>query len=295
MAPRVRYWLLRKFARPIARLADLLHLMPVLAHLESIIALIQGKGSASGWDIASEGRTAARFVPPGGVLFDVGSNRGQFLQAFLDAGGHAAVHAFEPADHLASAVRASFPEVTVSAVALGAAEGSAVLAGPAASSGLLSLLDRMDTPVVHRDQAGFSTEVRITTLESYCTERSIDHIDYLKIDTEGSEMDVLQGAGGMLEPRTIRAVQFEFSSAEMCARVFFHDFWELFTERGYRLNRLAPGGRLIPIAHYYEDLEYFRGATNYLALPPGIEDQSSGDEPWSSVFGRAKRDRDTHG
>lgn len=267
MARGYRYFILRNIVRPLTTLLGRLHLLPKLGFLESVLALMQGKGAASGWDIDSEGHTAARFVPPGGVLFDIGSNRGQFLEAFFAAGGSGTVHAFEPADHLAAEVKDRFPHVTVTTVALGAAEGSAILAGPGAGSGLLSLLDRVDTPASARQQAGWSAEVAVKTLESYCAERSIDRIDYLKIDTEGTEMEVLRGAGGLLRPETIRTVQFEFSSAAVSGRIFFRDVWDLFTERGYRLHRLAPGGTLVPITRYYEDLEYFRGATNYVARP----------------------------
>lgn len=35
---------------------------------------------------------------------------------------------------------------------------------------------------------------------------------------------------------------------------------------GYQLVRIAPGGRLVKVPAYYESLEYFRGATNYLGL-----------------------------
>ena len=39
-------------------------------------------------------------------------------------------------------------------------------------------------------------EVRKTTLSKYCIDNRIAKINFLKIDTEGSEMDVLTGAGG---------------------------------------------------------------------------------------------------
>ena len=63
----------------------------------------------------------------------------------------------------------------------------------------------------------------------------------------------------------MRAISVEFGSGNITTRTFFHDIWDLLHPRGYQLARIAPGGRLIPVTEYYEDLEYFRGVTNYLA------------------------------
>jgi hypothetical protein len=41
--------------------------------------------------------------------------------------------------------------------------------------------------------------------------------------------------------------------------------WELLGPLGYDLYRIVPGGRTVKIVHYDETLEFFRGATNYIA------------------------------
>lgn len=45
------------------------------------------------------------------------------------------------------------------------------------------------------------TEVDVTTLDNFCENHGINHVDYLKIDVEGGEYDLLQGATSTL-PRT---------------------------------------------------------------------------------------------
>lgn len=45
-------------------------------------------------------------------------------------------------------------------------------------------------------------EVEVTTLEAFARERRLDHIDYLKLDVEGSEYEVLAGVGSALLRRT---------------------------------------------------------------------------------------------
>jgi hypothetical protein len=49
------------------------------------------------------------------------------------------------------------------------------------------------------------------------------------------------------------------------SRTFFRDFWELLIPLGFEIRRICPGGRTIGVKSYYEDLEMFRGVTNYIA------------------------------
>jgi hypothetical protein len=46
--------------------------------------------------------------------------------------------------------------------------------------------------------------------------------------------------------------------------VFFKDCWDLITGHGYSLWRIVPGGRPVPVRAYREDLEHFRGVSNYI-------------------------------
>ena len=54
-------------------------------------------------------------------------------------------------------------------------------------------------------------EVKTTTIDDYCSDNNIDKIDVLKIDVEGYEYNVLQGARKMLESHSIEMIIFEIS------------------------------------------------------------------------------------
>jgi hypothetical protein len=98
------------------------------------------------------------------------------------------------------------------------------------------------------------------------TEYAIDKVDFMKVDVEGHELAVLSGARQMLNSQRIVALSFEFGSGQINSRCFFHDFWDLLHPLGYRVQRICPGGMLLEIEEYYEDLEHFRGVSNYLAV-----------------------------
>jgi len=87
-------------------------------------------------------------------------------------------------------------------------------------------------------------------------------IDYVKIDVEGHELDVLEGFGSIID--NVRIIQFEFGGANIDTRTFFQDFWYFFTNKNYSLYRITPIG-VLPIRKYTE-LDEFFSTTNYIAV-----------------------------
>lgn len=66
----------------------------------------------------------------------------------------------------------------------------------------------INRPLFKQDKP--SSQISVTTLDNFCNKNSIDQIDFLKIDTEGFELEVLLGAKKMLSEEQIRYVQFEY-------------------------------------------------------------------------------------
>ena len=52
-----------------------------------------------------------------------------------------------------------------------------------------------------------SFDVKTDTIDNFCNEQGIDFIDILKIDTEGSELEVLEGAKNMLNKTNIILIE----------------------------------------------------------------------------------------
>ena len=206
---------------------------------------------------------------PRPVIVNVGANRGQWAAAMMSNIPRAQWVLVEPAmacQPPLAALRASrqVGEVTVCAVALSEAAGTADLWADAPGSPTASVFQRPDGYLHHLTDA--VEQVPVTTLDALAAELDVRRIDLLKMDCEGSEFAVLRGASGLLARRAIRVISFEFGSAAVAARVFFHDFWELLAEGGgYRISRVLPGGRTIAIDAYHERLEHFYGTATYLA------------------------------
>ncbi len=177
------------------------------------------------------------------VFFDVGANVGDYSDCLLKQFPHASIYAIEPHPRnfeRLSARLAPHPN----AQPLNFAVGS--------SNGTINLYDRADfdgsshasifpgvISEIHKQRANV-TEVPIRTLDEIAQEKSIEFIDLLKIDTEGNELAVLEGAKSLLEAAKIRFIHFEFNEMNVISRVFLKDFRTLLS--GYRFFRLLPQG-----------------------------------------------------
>lgn len=237
----------------------------MLSFFEIGTAIMQGKGSGTGWDEGAETNAALSVVKPGAIVFDVGANLGWWSKALLaEMNGAVRVFMFEPQPFLQEDLAPLVEQgCTLVPKAVGSRPGVLPLYLPEPKAGNASLHPRRDTYFEH--QAFTTIDVPVITLDDFASENGIDHIDLVKIDVEGHEMDVLKGAEALISARKVKAIAFEFGSANINSRTFFRDFWDFFAAHDFALKRILPGGRLAEIPRYYEDLEHFRGVSNYLA------------------------------
>jgi FkbM family methyltransferase len=106
-----------------------------------------------------------------------------------------------------------------------------------------------------------TTVIEMTTLDSWCASEGIGRVDAIKVDTQGSELGVLEGASRTLE--TVRAVEVEVEFNELYTGApLFGDVDRFLRERGFLLWKLrdlahypqtgAPAGWTTPDASYYD-------------------------------------------
>jgi len=254
----------------LAKLSGNKPVQSLLEYLVFVCQYFQGIGSGSSVGDSGEEAVFSRLPTANSTpcIFDVGANKGQFLQLALRSLGHreAAVHCFEPSKEafaeLSRAV-AGDARVTLNHCALGRARGEAHLFYDEAASGLASMSKRnLEHIGVEFEQ---SEIINVETLDDYCQSTEVAHIDLLKIDVEGHELDVLIGAESMFARGFIDMVLFEFGGANIDTRTFFRDFYLCFNRFGMDIYRISPSGFFVPIVSYSEQQEQFR-TTNFFCV-----------------------------
>jgi FkbM family methyltransferase len=179
------------------------------------------------------------------VVLDVGANVGDWSKALVERCTRArrklTLHAFEPSASTFETLRRNAAswggeaKVGLHRLALSNQAGSAVFHSVGDNKGRNSLYE---IPGESRTEGS----VELKTLDAFAAEQGLDRIDLVKVDTEGHDLFVIQGAGKLLEEGRIRALQFEYTWRWIFSRTYLRDVFELLAGKPYALGKVTPKG-----------------------------------------------------
>jgi FkbM family methyltransferase len=187
------------------------------------------------------------------LVVDVGMHRGEWADAVRNAHPGVVIHGFEPTPELMEDLTrkyASSPEVVLNGYALGANSGSAGLHLNADNPSLNSM-------VGPSSPFGEVVDVDVLAGDDYLEAATITKVDFLKVDVEGFDLDVLRGFHRSLSANLIDVVQFEYNEWTLLARHLLADFYELLDPVGYDIGKVHPNG--VEFQPYPTSAENWRG------------------------------------
>lgn len=187
------------------------------------------------------------------VIFDVGANVGQSILAFRERFSSPIIHAFEPGSSAFESMKTrtqGMSDVHLNHCALGSQHEHKVLIENSKSV-LNSLL-----PPGKEAPAGEvvgKTEVEVESLDNYCSRAGITHIDVLKSDTQGFELEVLKGSLNMLRQHKIHLLYLEMHFGDSYEGMpKFEDVYLFLRDLGLRpmcfYNQCRRDSHLTPLA-----------------------------------------------
>src|SRR5579883_14061 len=213
-----------------------------------------------------------RFIPPTGVVFDIGAHAGQYTKLFTRAAPRGRVYAFEPGSYERMLLRAALAirrhakvtvvrlvrraavairrlaNVSVVPLALGAAAGIEVLNVPLKPGGSLGFgLSHLGGPQ-SRWTAVAQELVAVTTLDAASEALRLDRLDFVKADIEGWEVALLRGGEATL--RRFRPVLVLEMLSQHLARAgdSVEDAFARLTRLGYVAFALTRDNRFVRLA-----------------------------------------------
>ncbi|NWJ41142.1 MAG: FkbM family methyltransferase [Geothrix sp.] len=182
-----------------------------------------------------------RLLQPGQRVIDIGANYGTYtLSMAKTVGPTGCVWAFEPASTTAGFLAESMAVNHVSNVVL---ERSAL--SKARGTACLSLNANSELNALTQDpqHAGATEVVKLVTLDDCMNENDWLNIEFIKIDAEGEESNILEGGKHFFD-RLSPLIQYEIRAGDTVHMELIHHF----TALGYDSYRLVPGlNVLVPI------------------------------------------------
>ncbi len=198
----------------------------------------------------------ARQLRPGCVIIDVGANIGLLSCAYAQRLGFLStqIYAFEAVERNFERLRRNlalnhFESVTPFRIALGDQEGELTFhlpdsefSGNAVGDNVLSTND-FSTAV---KESSHVERVPMTTLDRWARTRNIERCDFIKIDVEGAELNVLRGGRDLIQ-RTRPIIQCEFNRYWLAQQgLGIDDYLSFFSTLNYRAYK-DNGSSFVPL------------------------------------------------
>ena len=168
------------------------------------------------------------------IIFDVGANTGQSIDRFRSIFPDSKIYSFEPDKVSFKTLRENHSGDGLHAyeIALGDKPGTAKLYLNT-SKDMNSLLKSENPQWGQRDG---EDEVSVSTVDKFCEENEVMHIDLLKTDTQGFELQVLKGCSRMMSEKRIDLVAMEVIFSNMYEGISpFDEVYRFMLDNGFRL------------------------------------------------------------
>ena len=212
------------------------------------------------FDTNGELRLLRQVLPNSVVVFDVGANTGNWTKMALDINPGSKIHCFEPSQYTFSQLAiAGLPNhVELNSFGLSNKNERSDLFIFDDGAGINSLYPREGLQGYAIPSPYKKETIELRTLDAYCHENNIEQIDFLKLDVEGHELPVIEGANQMLRHLAIQMIQFEYGGCNIDSRILLKDIFKFFRDLPYKFYKIFPN-RIEYIPAYdqrYENFQY---------------------------------------
>jgi FkbM family methyltransferase len=209
-------------------------------------------------------------ISPDGCIFDIGANIGSMTLNFARMVPEGKVYAFEPTDYAFEKLKRNIslnPELAkrVRMVQLFVSDQSGPVHDLKAYSSWKVDGSAQNSHPLHGGMIRNAEGVSAVTLDDFCIENQISRVDLIKIDTDGHELQVLNGAFRTLEKSTPFLI-FEIGLYTLSEHhIGFQKYFNYLKSFGYDLIN-TKNGSAITLNNYRRQIP-LRSTTDIVAIP----------------------------
>lgn len=197
------------------------------------------------------------------LIFDVGANIGEYSEKILEFNPSVNIQCFEPIPDTFKQLTLKHKEyknVTLNNFALSDVMGSRSMYEYGKLNGTNSLEKHPNLISENTNKI----ETTLQTIDHFCEVNKIDFIDYVKIDVEGHEVNVIKGAKKLIQEKRIGSIQFEYNYLWKNTTNTIEEVFNILSDN-YQIYRLTFWGK-IATKKFQKSLESYPSAANYIAI-----------------------------
>ena len=179
------------------------------------------------------------------TIFDVGAHQGQTSTLYNNLFKNATIYSFEPSPEAFEVLKKTceaHKNITPFNIALSNTSGSVKfhLNQSSQTNSLLKTDDRSDkTWPVNLLNTKETINIDCVTIDDFVTQNNISHIDILKLDTQGTEYQIIEGAAQTIALKKIKLIYLEIiTMPTYSGQKHFDEVLYLLRSKGFQLFNL---------------------------------------------------------
>jgi len=229
-------------------------------------------------ELDGEVQVIKNIINKGYVVFDVGANVGDWTAKVLSQGHDVEVHLFEPVPHVyKKLIQTLDKQLIFNNLGVGQKEEVKIFYYYEANPLLSTFYRRVDVEKQGWLNPPKEITVLTTTIDNYCQRHGIKRINFIKIDVEGGELDVLYGARYFIETGRIDYLQFEYGGTYIDSKTTLKEAFEYLQKFRYSIFKILPD-RLEYKPTFLPEDENFE-SSNFLAVNERFRANVLGEPP----------------
>ena len=204
----------------------------------------------------------------GPIIFDVGANDGESIKRFRKIFPNLKIYSFEPDDKIFERLKTKYSNIkNIYLNNFGLSNKDATQKFYSYSYDKMSSLIPLEVDsklyksrkIAKNSDKDFETEkmVQLHKLDSFANEKNIPRINVLKIDVQGCEPEVIEGAYDYIKKNKIDIIELEIILGFGYSKsISFYDVEKYLSKSGYRLIAINHDSNVISFSNYQVDLIY---------------------------------------